>query len=542
MKTDPSNTLERVGPDRAAWHFTFFRILFGGYLAVHFAQLVPYAEELFGQGGLIGNPSLNLTAGLFPNPLNAPLSAAALEGILAGMAGLSLMFAAGLLRPVVALLLWFGWTALFHRNNLISNPSIPYVGLLLVLCALVPQGEPWSFSRRRADWEMPVWGRRTAWVLLAAGYSFSGFTKLGSASWADGSAMSFLLANPLARPGPARELMLHLPPVMLKMLTWGTLALELAFLPLAWWRKSRPWVWAAMAGLHLGILLVLDFADLSWGMLMIHAFTFDPAWLGRSGGFAGVRKYLKRRASLPGPALVLMTLCSCSSVSPHSGRFPFNLAEKPPAHAAGGEMKIVMRQASAEGPFPEALLAEMRPGDVIAFHMSHREALGHLRRGNIQKLPYELFRYGHITLVVPEPGKPWRAGHFRLLQIAMKQAANAREGPDYLKGKSWVVYRPPFGSVDVQKLREFTGRVTVSAADPKKAYDYRGTTGLKNAPWQASVPEEIGHKYSCATLVAAGLHYSGYRLNAVRRGGWFDIITPRQIVESGTARVPLSTK
>jgi predicted DCC family thiol-disulfide oxidoreductase YuxK len=35
----------------------------------------------------------------------------------------------------------------------------------------------------------------------------------------------------------------------------------------------------AMIAMHLGILLLVDFADLTLGMLMIHAFTFDASWL-----------------------------------------------------------------------------------------------------------------------------------------------------------------------------------------------------------------------------------------------------------------------
>jgi len=263
----------------SSWQFSLFRIVFGSYLAIHFAMLIPYADELFGANGLIGDPALNLTAGLFPNPLDAPLSSSALSWIIGGLAALSLAFAAGLLRPFVSLCLWFGWTALFHRNNLIGNPSIPYVGLLLLLCALVPTGEPLALAKRNESWAMPKWVFRCAWILLAAGYSFSGYTKMFSPSWVDGSAMSFLLENPLARPGPVRDLMLALPSIFLKYLTWFTLIAELAFLPLALWSKSRPWIWLSMVALHLGIIMVVDFADLSFGMLMIHLFTFDPAWL-----------------------------------------------------------------------------------------------------------------------------------------------------------------------------------------------------------------------------------------------------------------------
>jgi predicted DCC family thiol-disulfide oxidoreductase YuxK len=34
-----------------------------------------------------------------------------------------------------------------------------------------------------------------------------------------------------------------------------------------------------MAMMHLGLLMLIDFADLTLGMLLLHAFTFDPAWI-----------------------------------------------------------------------------------------------------------------------------------------------------------------------------------------------------------------------------------------------------------------------
>jgi len=253
-----------------ASQFRVFRILFGIYLTIHFAMLVPYANELFGAAGILADPALNPAHGLFPNPLNFALPASWVTVVLAFLTLLSVLFTFDIARPVVAILLWLGWTALFHRNNLIANPSIPYIGLLLVLCALVPTGKSWT---------MPRWIPRCAWILLAVGYTFSGITKLGSPSWIDGSAIALLLENPLARPGIFRDALLAMPDLIPQLLTWGTLGIEILFAPLVLSRRLRPWVWLATCAMHLGIIAVVDFADLSLGMLMIHAFTFDRRWL-----------------------------------------------------------------------------------------------------------------------------------------------------------------------------------------------------------------------------------------------------------------------
>jgi len=231
-------------------------------------------------------------------------------------------------------------------------------------------------------------------------------------------------------------------------------------------------------------------------------------------------------------AVSVVIITGCGTHSPHRGRLPFSLMEKPPKGTGQDAMTLVLEHHQTGGVPSEATLAGIHPGDVIAFHMSHREAWKYLQKGTVQKLPYELLRYGHIALVVPDPEMPKGSPDLKLLQIAMKQAANTTETLDYLKDKSWHVYRPPTGKVSAEKLREFSKKVTEIANDPKKAYDYPSVIGIRNLPSDPERIEEIGDQYSCASLVVAGLHYSGYRLQAVRRNGYLDLVTPRQVVES----------
>jgi predicted DCC family thiol-disulfide oxidoreductase YuxK len=173
---------------------------------------------------------------------------------------------------------------LFGRNPLIANPALPFVGWMLLAHACMPPAPYGSVAARgRIDpgggWRFPRPLFAAAWIVMAIGYSYSGITKLVSPSWVDGTALSHVLENPLARPTALRELALAMPPVLLKLATWGGLALELAFAPLALVRVLRPWIWSLMVGMHVGLFAVVDFADLTLGMLLLHAFTFDPAWL-----------------------------------------------------------------------------------------------------------------------------------------------------------------------------------------------------------------------------------------------------------------------
>ena len=268
--------------------FAAFRALLGLYLFVHAAELVPYAAELFSREGVLPDPAQNLLPPVFPSVLRLWDSAEAAFTLVASMAALSIALALGWRRRLVSLLLWYGWACLFNRNNLIANPSLPYVGLLLLVVAAAPPGEPRD-PTRPSRWRLPRDLERVVAFLLFAGYTYSGWTKLPAPSWVDGSALAHVLALPLARDLWLRELLLD-QPSFLRLATWGALALELAALPLALAHRTRAWAWLLTTALQLGLLLLMDFTDLTLGMLLAHAFV-APWALARAPGRTLVRRH-----------------------------------------------------------------------------------------------------------------------------------------------------------------------------------------------------------------------------------------------------------
>lgn len=264
--------------------YSLFRVLFGFYLLIHFSNLAPWGAELFSRKGVLPDGSVSPLLYLFPNVLalyDAPWFVATL--LVAG-AGLSIFFALGLWDRAAAIGLWYLLACLFGRNPLIANPALPFVGWMLLAHAMLPAAPYGSLaalgrSDPGARWRMPQPVYVTAWVVMAAAYSYSGYTKLVSPSWIDGTALSYVLDSPLARPTPLREWILAFPPIFLQLSTWGGLLLELLYAPLALFRRARPWIWGLMVLMHLGLLTMVDFADLTFGMLFMHLFTFDPAWI-----------------------------------------------------------------------------------------------------------------------------------------------------------------------------------------------------------------------------------------------------------------------
>ncbi len=255
-----------------SYRWSHVRMALGAYLVIHFGMLIPWAREVFSREGVrpaAASPLLRL----FPNALalcDAPWAVTAL--LVLGVASAAAL-ALGRHDRAAALVCWYVWACLFGRNPLIANPSLAYVGLLL-----------WVHALRPASGELSPSLRWTLWALMALGYSYSGWAKLTSSSWLDGTAILRVLESPLARPSTLRTLALELPRGLLQAVSYGVLGLELAFASLACIRPLRPWLWGALLALHLSLLLFLDFADLSLGMVLLHAATFNPAWLKAQGG------------------------------------------------------------------------------------------------------------------------------------------------------------------------------------------------------------------------------------------------------------------
>lgn len=267
-----------------AGQYTIFRAVFGAYLFVHFAQLAPWAVEVFSSGGSLPEASASPILGFFPNLLSWWDSPAFVTCFVAVGAGLSLLFAFGIKDRWAAVGAWYVWACLLGRNPLISNPSIPYVGWMLLAHACLPRTRFAGWIGRGSHsgavpWRMAPALFGAAWVLMALGYSYSGWTKLLSPSWQDGTALLVMMANPLGRPGPVHSFLAGLPPIVLKLATWGALSVELFFAPLCLARRVRPWLWSLLLAMHLALIVLVDFADLSLGMVLLHLFTFDPSWI-----------------------------------------------------------------------------------------------------------------------------------------------------------------------------------------------------------------------------------------------------------------------
>ena len=350
--------------------YSLFRVAFGLYLAVHFFQLAPWGPELFSREGMIPSAAASPLAFLFPNVLVLADSPAVVVALLLAGGVLSLLLALGAWDRAAAVGIWYVWACLLGRNPLILNPGIPYVGWLLLAHALLPPAPCGSVAARRravpgGSWRMTPAIFAGAWILMALGYSYSGYAKLVSPSWLDGTALARVLENPLARPGFLREAVLSLPDPLLKGSTWAALSFELLFAPLALSARLRPWLWAAALGMHVSLIALIDFADLSMGMVMLHLFTLDPGWIA------------------PAPARVPETIFYDGQCGLCHRSVRFVLAEDRRPGAAfrfaplGGEAFVATIAPSARRDLPDSLVVATEDGRLLtraaaALHIARR--------------------------------------------------------------------------------------------------------------------------------------------------------------------------
>jgi hypothetical protein len=251
------------------------RIGLCGVLAVRLAT-GPYLE-------LARQPAALFRPVSFLRPLEAmpPLAFVAAAQALA--VACALLAAAGLWTRVTLPLAWLAALPLIAMTS--SLGKVVHNDVLLLLCLVpllpAPAGAAWSLDARRGPARAvgagPAfgWPVRTAMVVVAGAYFFSGLAKLlhaGPAWVAGGNLRWVLYAASDQQPAPNPfALFVADRPALAQLLAAATLAVELGF-PLVLWRPRLLWVLVpAVLALHAGIWLAvrLDYWAMAATVLVV---------------------------------------------------------------------------------------------------------------------------------------------------------------------------------------------------------------------------------------------------------------------------------
>lgn len=282
-----------------AWNRWFFdpvststlgvvRIAYGLLLTVWTLTLAPDVLTFYARDGLLPDAPDSRWRWSILEWVGTDAAVVALWAVLL-LAAVALTAGAG--SRVAAVVAVVALTSFHRRDPWVLNSGDLVVRNIGVLLALAPSGaalsvDRWLAVRRRPDrsfWDHPTrapWALRLVQITVAAGYLFAAWGKVRGTTWNDGTAVGFALRiDDLVRFAPPDLVTESV--AIVNLLTFGTLAVELAVALLVWNRTLRPWVLGAGVLLHLGIDLTIQVGFFSYIVLVSYLAFVPPEVMDR---------------------------------------------------------------------------------------------------------------------------------------------------------------------------------------------------------------------------------------------------------------------
>jgi uncharacterized membrane protein YphA (DoxX/SURF4 family) len=263
-----------------------YRIAFGALVTIWAIAIAPDVLHFFGPDMLAlpargpgmwsvlgGDPSVALTVGVHGALLVAAIAVTV-----------------GYRTRLASLVVFVALVSFSRRDPWVYNSGDAMLRILAFYLVLMPAGEGYSLDarRRHGDWRFVA--RRAPWPLwlvrvqVAVLYMATALAKMRGSTWADGTAVGTALRiedlQRFALPAFLTESL-----IIVNVLTFMTLAFEMAAGVLIWSRTTRRYVIGFGILLHLGIEYALQVGPFSWAILVAYL-SFASAdtietWLGR---------------------------------------------------------------------------------------------------------------------------------------------------------------------------------------------------------------------------------------------------------------------
>jgi Vitamin K-dependent gamma-carboxylase len=188
----------------------------------------------------------------------------------------------GFASRLAALVVWVGLVSFGRRDPWILNSGDLMLSVLAFYLVLAPSGAALSVDRwlraRARFWTFPVrsmWPLRLIQVQVSMLYFFAVWEKVRGQTWNDGTAVSYAFRIEDLERFPLPSFLTD-SLVISNVLTFGTLAMELALAILVWNRKLRPWVLLGGVALHLGIDFGVRVGFFSFAALVAYVAFLPP--------------------------------------------------------------------------------------------------------------------------------------------------------------------------------------------------------------------------------------------------------------------------
>ncbi|MDP9281005.1 MAG: HTTM domain-containing protein [Chloroflexota bacterium] len=263
-----------------------FRILFGLQLFNWFWQLFPNLTAFFTDEGILPRHAQALSDADRFSLLNLSGDWWLVVTIWLVSCAIALGLTLGWHTRAMSLLAFALVSSFSWRNPLILDGSDLVFRLVPLWLAFTPAGERWSIDalRRReapvvSGWALPIriLELQIGWIYLA-----TGLEKLGGIDWISGTAAYYALQleHTFAR---SWAYAFALDPMLSRLISWYTIAVELSFLPLAMlpFRTTRLLAALGAGAMQLGILLLMNVGNFPLVMLAACVLFVPPHWIRR---------------------------------------------------------------------------------------------------------------------------------------------------------------------------------------------------------------------------------------------------------------------
>lgn len=276
-----------------------FRIMFGLTLLINVLLRLPHTEEYFTDlSGVPVNEAFMLLPEFFqpmftwyPRTIEVALGfqfvmIAALVALIVGVFG-------RIGTRVMAFFILVCHLALLQRNySIVYGADMVSTFWILGLCFMDSTERlslrRWRYKLKKQNFIFePQWSRiltsvgaRLVQIQLCVIYMYTGFEKLKGGDWWDQTAVWKVLGN--------EQLMLadlsflKNVPLVIGLLTWGTVLFEVYFPTLIWSKTTRKWILLSGWALHIGIALTMGLFIFSLTMMSAYLLFVDPLWLERA--------------------------------------------------------------------------------------------------------------------------------------------------------------------------------------------------------------------------------------------------------------------
>jgi hypothetical protein len=272
------------------------RLAFGVLVFAWTVSLTPDLSAFFTRGGIF--PAQITGAGVW-GVLGVASSGWAVIAVYAALLVASLALAAGWHTRLAAIVVFVGLMSLERRNPWVFNGGDGLLRIVAFYLMLSPAGAALSVDRRRRHpdcfWEFPArapWALRLMQIQVSVVYVGGVWDKVQGAAWNNGTAVSYALrvSDIAGLPTPA---FLSHSPVVVNLLTYGTLATELAIGVLVWTGLRR---WVLLVGIlfHLSIGWSIRVGFFGLTMFVLYLSFLDPDWAAQRI-LLGARDALARR-------------------------------------------------------------------------------------------------------------------------------------------------------------------------------------------------------------------------------------------------------